>query len=106
MVIIDRQWIDARNLEQIADGTGATVWRVAMMLGCDDWIEATRQIPRRNRYGRTDNDRMDHWWGVFKNRCPPDAWRGLPWQATMEKGWPGWNARGARLLRGDELPAL
>jgi hypothetical protein len=25
MVIIDRQWIDARNLEQIADGTGAAV---------------------------------------------------------------------------------
>src|SRR5215472_18509417 len=45
-----------------------------MMLGRDDWTEAIRQIPRRNRYVRTDND-----------RCPPTAWRGLPWQATMDK---------------------
>jgi hypothetical protein len=26
--------------------------------------------------------------------------------STTEKGWLGWNARGPRLLRGDELPAL
>jgi hypothetical protein len=92
MVIIDRQWIDARNLEQIADGTGATVWRVAMMLGRDDWTEATRQIPRRNRYGRTDNDRMDHLWGLFKNRYPPTRGEGFlgrrPWRKDGLTGMP------------------
>ena len=55
-----------------------------MMLGCDDWTEATRQIARRNRYGRTDNDRMDHWWGLFNNRCPPTLGEGVlgrrPWR--------------------------
>jgi hypothetical protein len=51
------------------------------------------------------NDRTDHG-GVSQEPLSPHAWRGLPSQASMEKGWPGWNARGARLLRGDELPAL
>src|SRR5215472_4779380 len=51
------------------------------------------------------NDRTDHG-GVSQEPLSPHAWRGLPWQASMEKEWPSWNARGARLLRGDELPAL
>src|SRR5215475_12952605 len=63
-----------------------------MMLGRDDWTEATRQIPRRNRYGRTDNDRMHHWWGFFKNPCPPTLGEGFlgrrPWRKDGLAGMP------------------
>src|SRR6516165_8208555 len=38
------------------------------------------------------NDRTDH--GGVSSRTPvPHAWRRLSWQVSMEKGWPGWNAR-------------